>query len=92
MRFIDFNLGKHVGPFFFNILLNNVTFFKERKLVSPTNLVGSYYHECFFHGIVKTLDCLKDLIFEYGKRNLYDDKKKNQIYNKLLEKHLFENS
>jgi hypothetical protein len=41
---------------------------------------------------VKTLDCLQDLISEYGKRNLHDDEKKNQIYNKLLEKHPFENS
>jgi hypothetical protein len=35
---------------------------------------------------------LQDLIFEYGKINLYDDEKQNQIYNKLLEKHAFENS
>jgi len=41
---------------------------------------------------VKTVNCLQDLISEYGKRNLYDDEKKNQIYNKLLEKHPFENS
>jgi hypothetical protein len=31
-------------------------------------------------------------MFEYGKINLYDDDKQNQIYNKLLEKHPFENS
>jgi len=73
-------------------LLNNVTFLKERELISPTNLAGSYYHECFVHGIVKTFNCLQDLISEYGKRNLYDDEKQNQIYNKLLEKHPFENS
>ncbi len=72
--------------------INNVTFFKERELIFQTNLVGSYYHECFVLGIVKILDCLQDLISEYGKRNLYDDEKKNQIYNKLLEKHPFENS
>jgi hypothetical protein len=90
--FINFNPSKHVEPFFFKILLNNVVFFKEHELKSPTNLAGSYYHECFFHGIVKTLECLQDLISEYGKRNLYDDEKQNQIYNKLLEKHLFENS
>jgi hypothetical protein len=41
---------------------------------------------------VKTLNCLQNLIFEYGKINLYDDEKKNQIYNKLLEKHPFGNS
>ncbi len=41
---------------------------------------------------MKTLNCLQDLIFEYGKRNLYDDEKKNQIFNKLLEKHPFDNS
>jgi len=29
---------------------------------------------------------------EYGEKNLYDDEKQNQIYNKLLEKHLFKNS
>jgi len=73
-------------------LLNNVTFFFKRELISPTNLVGSYYHECFVRGIVKTLDCLQELISEYGKRNLYDDEKKIQLYNKLLEKHPFENS
>ncbi len=92
MRFTDFNRGKHVEPFFFNILLNDVVFFKERELISPTNLSRSYYHECFVRGIVKTLNCLQDLISEYGKRNLYDDEKQNQIYNKLLEKHPFENS
>ncbi len=92
VRFTYFNLGKHVEPFFFNILLNNVVFFKELELISPTNLIGSYYHECFVRGIVKTFNCLQDLIFEYGKRNLYDDEKQNQIYNKLLEKHPFENS
>jgi len=92
VRFTDFNPGKHVEQFFFNILLNNVAFFKERELISPTNLAGSYYHECFVRGIVKTFDCLQDLISEYGKRNLYDDEKQNQIYNKLLEKHPFENS
>jgi hypothetical protein len=63
-------------------LLNNVVFFKECELISPTNLVGSYYHECFVRGIVKTFNCLQDLISEYGKRNLYDDEKQNQIYNK----------
>jgi hypothetical protein len=84
VRFTYFDLGKHVEPFFFNILLNNVAFFKERKLTSPTNLVGSYYHECFVCGIVKNLICLQDFISEYGKRNLYDDEKQNQIYNKLL--------
>jgi hypothetical protein len=31
-------------------------------------------------------------MFEYGKINLYDDEKQNQIYNKLLEEHPFENS
>jgi len=73
-------------------LLNNVVFFKEHELISPTNLVGSYYHECFVHGIVKILNCLQDLVSKFGKRNLYDDEKENQIYNKLLEKHPFENS
>jgi hypothetical protein len=73
-------------------LLNNVAFFKERELISPTNLARSYYHECFVHGIVKTLNCLQNFISEYGKRNLYDDKKQNHIYNRLLEKHPFENS
>jgi hypothetical protein len=92
VRFTDFNPGKHVEPFFFNILLNNVVFFKECKLISPTNLAGSYYHECFVRGIVKTIDCLQDFISEYGKRNLYDEGKQNQMYNKLLEKHPFENS
>ncbi len=58
VRFIDFNPGKHVEPFFFNILLNNVAFYKEYELISPTNLARSYYHECFVHGIVKTLNCL----------------------------------
>jgi hypothetical protein len=46
----------------------------------------------FVCGIVKIFNYLQDLIFEYGKRNLYDDEKQNQIYNKLLEKHPFENS
>jgi hypothetical protein len=41
---------------------------------------------------VRIFNCLQDLIFEYGKRNLYNDEKQNQIYNKLLEKHPFENS
>jgi hypothetical protein len=41
---------------------------------------------------VKTLNCLQNLISENGKRNLYDDEKQNQIYNKLLGKHPFENS
>jgi hypothetical protein len=68
MRFTDFNPSKHVEPFFFNILLNNVVFFKERELMSPTNLVGSYYHECFVRGIMKILNCLQDFISEYGKR------------------------
>ncbi len=58
MRFTNFNPSKHVEPFFFNILLNNVVFFKEHKLISPTNLAGSYYHECFVRGIVKTFNCL----------------------------------
>jgi hypothetical protein len=90
-RFTDFNPSKHVEPFFFNILLNNVVFFKERELIFPTNLARSYYHECFVHGIGKTLN-LQDLISKYGKRSLYDDEKQNQMYNKLLVKHPFENS
>ncbi len=90
--FTNFNPNKHVEPFFFNKLLNNIVFLKECKLISPTNLVGTYYHECFVHGIVKTFNCLQNLIFEYGKRNWYDDEKQNWIYNKLLEKHPFENS
>jgi len=87
VRFTNLNLGKHVEPFLFNILLN-----KERKLISPRDLVRSYYHECFVCGIVNTLNCLQDLMFEYVKRNVYDDEKQNQIYNKLLEKHPLENS
>jgi hypothetical protein len=35
---------------------------------------------------------LQNLISKYGKINLYDDEKQNQIYNKLLEKHPFDNS
>jgi hypothetical protein len=58
VQFTNFNPGKHVEPFFINILLNNVVFFKEREVMSSTNLAGSYYHECFVHGIVKTLNCL----------------------------------
>jgi hypothetical protein len=38
--FTNFNLGKHVKPFFFNILLNNVVFLKECELMSPTNSNG----------------------------------------------------
>jgi hypothetical protein len=41
---------------------------------------------------VKTFNCLQNLISEYGKINLYDDEKQNQIYNKLLEKYPFEKS
>ncbi len=41
---------------------------------------------------MKTFNCLQDLIFEYGKRNLHDDEKQNQIYNMMLEKRPFENS
>jgi len=69
-----------LNHFFFNILLNNVVFFKEWELISPTNLVGSYYHECFVHGIVKTLNYLQDFIFEYGKKNLYDDSNIQQAF------------
>jgi hypothetical protein len=65
---------------------------KECELISPTNLVISYYHECFVCGIVKTPNCLQNLISKCGEKNLYDDEKQNQIYNKLLEKHHFENS
>ncbi len=83
MWFTDFNHGKHVEPFFFNILLNNVVFFKESKLISPTNLARSYYHEFLVRGIVETFNYLQDFIFEYGKKKLYDDEKINQIYNKL---------
>jgi hypothetical protein len=54
--FKNFNLGKHVEPFFFNILLNNVAFVKEHELISPTDLARSYYHERFVCGIVKTLN------------------------------------
>jgi len=61
-------------------------------LIFPTNLARLYYHKYFVHGIMKISNCLQDFISEYGKRNLYDDKKQNQIYNKLLEKHPFENS
>ncbi len=61
-------------------------------MISHTNLIISYYHKYFVCGIVKTLNCLQDPIFEYGKWNLYDDEKQNQIYKKLLEKHPFENS
>jgi hypothetical protein len=39
VQFTGFNIGKHVEPFFFNILLNNVVFFKESELIFPTNLV-----------------------------------------------------
>jgi hypothetical protein len=77
---------------FFQHIVKQCCFFKECELISPTNLVGSYYHECFVRGIVKTFNCLQDLIFEYGKINLYDDEKQNQIYNKLLKKHPFQNS
>ncbi len=35
---------------------------------------------------------MQNLISKYGKINLYDDEKQNQIYNKLLEKHPFDNS
>ncbi len=66
--FIDFNPGKYVEPFFFNTLLNNVVFFKEHELISPTNLTRSYYHECFVRGIAKTFNCLQDLISKYGKK------------------------
>jgi len=38
VQFTDFNPSKHVEPFIFNILLNNVVFFKKRELISPTNL------------------------------------------------------
>jgi len=41
---------------------------------------------------VKTFNCLQNLISKYGKINLYDDEKQNQIYNKLLEKYPFEKS
>jgi len=65
-------------------LSNNVVFF--------ANSIGSYYHECFVCGIVKIRNCLQNLVFENGNKNLYDDEKQNQIYNKLLENHPFENS
>jgi hypothetical protein len=51
VRLRDFNPCKLVEPFFFNILLNNVAFFKECELISPLNLVGSYNHECFVRGV-----------------------------------------
>jgi hypothetical protein len=41
---------------------------------------------------VKTLNCLQNSISENGKRNLYDDDKKNQNIQQALEKHPFENS
>ncbi len=70
-------LAKRLNHFFQHIVKQCCFFFKERELVSLTNLARSYYHECFVRGIVKTLNCLQDLISEYRKKNLYDDEKQN---------------
>jgi len=85
-------LANMLNHFFSTCIIKPCFFFTKCELISPTNPSGSYYHECFVCGIVNTLNCLQKLVFEYGKINLYDDEKQNQIYNKLLEKHPFWNS
>jgi hypothetical protein len=74
-------------PLFFNMLLNNIVFLKNVNWYFWQIQQDHVIMNVLFVLLWRFLIVCKTSYLNMGKKNLYDDLKKNQIYNKLLEKH-----
>ena len=56
------------------------------KLMSPTNIAGSYFVECQMHGLILSNEDLEMYVTEYTQRNLLATDHTYQLINMILQK------
>jgi hypothetical protein len=80
-RFTDFHPTYSLKGFFFNIMLQNISFRDEKELLSNQNIERSYVYKCHIRGLLPNLDILQENLLKYVPRNLIETEKRAQLLN-----------
>jgi hypothetical protein len=87
VRFTDFHPAHQMEAYFFNVLLQHCPFRSEAMLLSPENISSSYFAECQLRGIINSTKDLKEHLEAYSRRNMIASEQRQQLLNKILQKH-----
>lgn len=89
VRFTDYNPKSQPEGFFYNLLLDRISFRNECELISETNCRQSYFTECIIRKIITSEDDIEEYTRAFCKRNLYENEKASALIEQLTT--LFEN-
>jgi hypothetical protein len=90
VRFSDYHPAYNTEGYFYNVLLGAVLFKKESDLLLADNSTGSYFLECRLRGILTSEEDLENHVGAYAKRHLWQDKRRQQLVDKILQNNPFD--
>jgi hypothetical protein len=70
----NYKFPSHTQWLFYNILLQNVSFWDENGLLCTSSFEKIYIHECYISLFLPTLDNLQTYTMKYAHGNLLDIK------------------
>jgi hypothetical protein len=86
VRFTDFHPVHHTDGFFYNILLQHVSFRSDSHLLSPKNTTKTYFEECQLRGVITCDEDLENCVSRYSMRNLHSHDQRMQLAELVLSK------
>jgi hypothetical protein len=87
VRFSDFQPAHQIEGYFLNVLLQTVSFRFEADLLSPENATKSYFVECQLRGFIKDKADIEHHLQSYAERHLIASEQRQQLLNKIVQKH-----
>jgi hypothetical protein len=69
------------------VLLQKLPFCDEKNLLSNRNIHQSYVYERQIQNLLPNLESLHNFLHHYATRNLFENEKQTQLFNKMLELH-----
>lgn len=87
VRFTDFHPIHQVEAFFYNMLLQHITFRREEaELLSARNGSKTFFEECQIRGILTSEEDLEKAVAAYSERNLHNAEQRGQLTELVLSK------
>ena len=86
VRFSDYDPSKNSEGFFFQLLLDAITFDVEIGIISIGNLAETpYFYECIIRGVFTNMEELQVHLDAYAKLHLYDEQYRMAMYEQLMQ-------
>lgn len=84
IRFSDYNPKSQPEGFFYNLLLEKVSFRDELKLLSSCNTAKSYQTECMIQNIINFESDIELYVEDYCRRHLFECDKVGSLIQQLM--------